>query len=50
MKIANKFKFMSKSLYLEVKVSKRAKKCRKKATNWTYNAFSEKKFVLANLK
>ena len=44
MKIANKFKFMSKSLYLEVKVSKRAKKCQKMlktATNWTYNAYSE---------
>jgi hypothetical protein len=41
---------MSKLLYLEVKVSKRAKKMPKKATKGTYNAYSEKKFVLANLK
>ena len=41
---------MPESLYLVVKVSKRAKKVPKKATNWTYNAFSKKKFFLANLK
>ena len=29
---------------------KRGKKSAKKATNWTYNAFSKKKFVLANFK
>ena len=40
---------MSKSLYLVAKVSKRAKKCLKKATNWTYIWFFEKKIVLANL-
>ena len=49
-RIAKKFNFMSESLYLVVKVSKRAKKVPKKATNWTYNAFSKKIFVLANLK
>ena len=32
---------MSKSLYLVVKVSKRAKQMPKKATNWTYNLFSK---------
>ena len=31
-------------------MSKKAKKLSKKATNWTYNAFSKKNFVLANLK
>ena len=41
---------MSESLYLVVLVSKKAKKLSKKATNWTYNAFSKKTFVLANLK
>ena len=32
---------MSKSIYLVVKVSKRAKEMPKKATNWTYDAFSK---------
>ena len=40
---------MPESLYLVVKVSKRAKKGPKKATNWTYNAFSKKNFDQANL-
>ena len=41
---------MPKSLYLVKKKKKRAKKVPKKATNWTYNAFSKKNFALANLK
>ena len=41
---------MSESLYLEVKVSKRANKRPEKATNWTYDAYSKNIFILANLK
>ena len=36
---------MPESLYLVVKVSKRAKKVPKKATNWTYNVFSKKRIL-----
>ena len=32
------------------KSAKKGQKSAKKATNWTYNAFSENIFVLANLK
>ena len=41
---------MSESLYLVIKVSKRAQKMPKKPTKWTDNAFSKKNFAMAKSK
>ena len=50
MKIARKFKFYAWIIISAKKSVKKGQKNAKKATNWTYNAFSKKNFVLANLK
>ena len=50
MKIARKLKFYVKIIISGSKSVKKGQKIPKKATNWTYNAFSEKKIFLANLK
>ena len=50
MKIARKFKFYVKIIISGSKSVKKGQKMPKKATNWTYNAFSDFFFVLANLK
>ena len=49
-KIARKFKFYIWIIISGNKSVKKGQKMPKKATNWTYNAFSKKNFVLANLK
>ena len=42
-KIARKFKFYVRIIISGSKSVKKSQKMPKKATNWTYNAFSEKK-------
>ena len=49
-KIARKFKFYIWIIISGNKSVKKGQKMPKKATSWTYNAFSKKKFVFANLK
>ena len=49
-KTAGKFKFYVWMIISGSKSVKKGQKILKKATNWTYNAFSKKKFVLANFK
>ena len=50
MKIARKFKFYIKIIISGSKSVKKGQKNAKKNSNWTYNAYSEKKIVFANLK
>ena len=49
-KIARELKFYTRMVTSGSKSVKKGQKMLKKATSWTYNAFSKKKFVLANLK
>jgi hypothetical protein len=49
-KTAGKFKFYVWMIISGSKSVKKGQQILKKATNWTYNAFSKKNFVLANFK